>query len=252
MTNVIRGVIFDLGGTLVDFHSGAADWRSMEARGTAALFRFLVERGHEPPEAAFHQTMWNAVSHGWEEAMAGRANARLLDIIASTAARFGVALDDEARMQATQVYTAGVGDEAVPLEGAHEMLRELKGRGLRRGLLSNTTWPGQLHRKAMQDVGLLELLDETVFSSDVGLWKPNAPAFHCVVERLGVSPSEAVFVGDLPEIDVVGAQRAGLRAVWIATDGIELGNVRPDAIVHHLAELPAALDGLEKKPHADR
>jgi FMN phosphatase YigB (HAD superfamily) len=54
-----------------------------------------------------------------------------------------------------------------------------------------------------------------------------------------------VFVGDLPEIDVAGAQRAGLRAVWIATDGIELGNVRPDAIIRRLAELPAALDHLQ-------
>jgi FMN phosphatase YigB (HAD superfamily) len=44
---------------------------------------------------------------------------------------------------------------------------------------------------------------------------------------------------------VVGAQRAGLRAVWIATDGIELGNVRPDAIIRRLAELPATLDHLQ-------
>jgi HAD superfamily hydrolase (TIGR01549 family) len=245
MTNVIRGVIFDLGGTLVDFHSGAADWRSMEARGSAALHCFLVERGSAPPEAEFHQAMWDAINHGREEAMAGRANARLPDIIASTATCFGVALDDEARMRAARVYTAGVGDEAVPLEGAREMLRALKRRELRLGLLSNTTWPGQFHRKAMQDAGLFEFLDETVFSSDVGLWKPNAAAFCCIVDRLGVAPAEAVFLGDLPEIDVVGAQRAGLRAVWITTEGIELGDVRPDAIICRLAELPATLDHLQ-------
>ena len=80
-----------------------------------------------------------------------------------------------------------------------------------------------------------------VFSSDVGLWKPNAAAFRYVMERLEASPAEAVFVGDLPEIDVSGSQRAGLRAVWIATDGIEVGDVRPDAIIHRLAELPSAL-----------
>jgi putative hydrolase of the HAD superfamily len=244
VTKVIRGVIFDLGGTLVDFHSGAADWRGMEARGSAALHRFLVERGSAPPEAEFREAMWSAVSHGWEEAMAGRANARLLDIIASTTAGLGIDLDQEALMQAARIYTAGVGDEAVPLEGAHETLRALKQRGLRRGLLSNTTWPGQFHRQAMQDTDLLELLDETVFSSDVGLWKPNAPAFRYITERLGVLPAEAVFVGDLPEIDIIGAQRAGLRAVWVATDGIELGEVRPDAVIHRLAELPAALNRL--------
>jgi HAD superfamily hydrolase (TIGR01509 family) len=246
MTKAIRGVIFDLGGTLVDFHSGAADWRGMETRGSAALHRFLIERGFALPEAEFREAMWNAMNHGWEEAMAGRANARLLDIIVSTTAHFGVDLHGETQMQAARAYAAGVGSEAVPLKGAREMLRTLKQRGLRLGLLSNTTWPGQFHREAMQDAGLFEFLDETVFSSDVDLWKPNTPAFRYGVERLGISPAEAVFVGDLPEVDVAGAQRAGLRAVWVATDGIKLGDVRPDAVVHRLAELPAVLDRLQE------
>lgn len=244
MTNVIRAAVFDLGGTLVDFHTGAADWRGMEARGSAALCGFLAERGCVLPQVELGEALWNATSRGWEEAMAGRANARLPDMIASTVAHFGIELDDGARMQAAQAYAAGVGDDAVPLHGAHEMLRQLKSRGLRLGLLSNTTWPGQFHRQALQDLGLLELLDEAVFSSDVGLWKPNTPAFRHVLDLLDVSPAQAVFVGDLPEIDVTGAQRAGLRAVWIATDGVELGDVRPDAIIHRLDELPAVLDGL--------
>lgn len=238
---MIRGVIFDLGGTLVDFHSGAADWRSMEVRGAVALCRFLAGRGYVLPETEFGESLWNAIERGWEEAMAGHANARLPDIIAATAARFGIVLDDEARMQAARAYAAGVGQDAVPYQGAHEMLRELKGRGLRLGLLSNTAWPGQFHQEALNGLGLLEFFDETVFSSDVGLWKPNAPAFRHVTNRLGVSPSEAVFVGDLPEIDVMGAQRAGLRAVWIAADGIELGDVSPDATIHRLAELLVVL-----------
>jgi FMN phosphatase YigB (HAD superfamily) len=89
---VIRSVIFDLGGTLVDFHSGAADWRSMEERGITALYRFLMERGHlllvqDSPqrEGEFSEAMWNAVNQAWEEAMAGRGNGCLLDIIAATA-----------------------------------------------------------------------------------------------------------------------------------------------------------------------
>jgi putative hydrolase of the HAD superfamily len=53
-----------------------------------------------------------------------------------------------------------------------------------------------------------------------------------------------VYVGDLPQIDVVGAQRAGLRAVWVTTDGIELGDVHPDAVIHCLTELPDVLDNL--------
>lgn len=241
---MIRSVIFDLGGTLVDFVRGVSDWRGMEALGTAALCRFLAQRGHRLPQEEFEKAMWDAMERGWQDAMAGRANARLPDLIAATVARFGIALEGETPMQAAGVYAEGVGDQAVPLEGVHEMLGQLKARGLRLGLLSNTTWPGQLHRRGMQNLGLLEFFDETVFSSDVGLWKPNAPAFHYVTERLGVLPSEAVFVGDQLQADVVGAQRAGLRAVWITADGAEPGDARPDAVIHRLAELPATLNRL--------
>jgi HAD superfamily hydrolase (TIGR01509 family) len=240
---VIRGVIFDMGGTLVGFHH-APDWRSFEERGIAALYRFLAGRGHALQEGEFRETIWDATSRGWQEAMAGRGNVRLLDVIETTAARMGVALDDETRMQAVRIYTTGVGEDAFPLDGAHELLRELKGRGLRLGLLSNTMWPGQIHSEGMARLGLIEFFDVLVFSGDVGLWKPNAAAFHYVADRLGVSPAEAVFVGDQLEADVLGAQRAGLRAVWIASDGVESGDVRPDAVIHRLAELPVALDRL--------
>jgi putative hydrolase of the HAD superfamily len=257
--SVIRSVIFDLGGTLVDFRShtsptgdGVADWRNMEERGITALYRFLIERGYTLPvqdplqgKGEFSEAMWNIANHAWGEAMAGRANGRLLDIIAATVARFGMVFDDETQMQAARVYTAGVGDGAFPLDGARETLRELKERGLRLGLLSNTMWPSQFHEEELIRFGLIEFLDVLVFSCEVGLWKPNAPAFRYVIGRLGVSPSEAVFVGDQPPIDVVGAQSAGLRAVWIATDGIELGDVHPDAVIYRLAELPDVLDNLQ-------
>jgi HAD superfamily hydrolase (TIGR01509 family) len=240
---VIRGVVFDMGGTLVGFRH-APDWRSFEGRGIAALYRFLAGRGYALRESEFHEAMWDATSRGWQEAMAGRGNVRLPDVIVATTTRLGVVLNDETRTQAVRVYTTGVGEDAFPLDGAHEMLCELKGRGLRLGLLSNTMWPGQIHSEEMARLGLIEFFDVLMFSGDVGLWKPNAAAFHYVADRLGVSPGEAVFVGDQLEADVLGAQRAGLRAVWITTGKIELGDIHPDAVIHRLAELPAALDRL--------
>jgi len=238
---VIHGVIFDMGGTLVGFHH-APDWRSFEGRGIAALYRFLLGRGYALREGEFREAMWDATSHGWQEAMAGRGNVRLPDVIVTTTARLGTVLDDETLVQAVRAYTTGVGEDAFLLDGAREVLRDLKGRGLRLGLFSNTMWPGQIHSEGMARLGLIEFFDVLVFSGDVGLWKPNAPAFHYVTNRLGVSPAEAVFVGDQLEADVLGAQNAGLRAVWITTGNVELGVACPDAIIHRLAELPAALD----------
>jgi putative hydrolase of the HAD superfamily len=93
----------------------------------------------------------------------------------------------------------------------------------------------------LQTFGLIGFFDALAFSCELGAWKPNVAAFQYVTDRLGVLPAEAVYVGDAPEIDVLGAQRAGLRGVWISTHGRSAGSVQPDAIIHRLTELPVVL-----------
>ncbi len=248
---MIRGVIFDLGGTLVDFRSGLADWRSMELRGIAAFYRFLTQNGNQIPETEFADAIWNIVKDGWKAAMAGQSNLCLPDVLVAAAAYYGINLDAEASLRAARIYAAGVGDVAVPLEGAGETLRGLKERGLRLGLLSNTMWPSELHLNQLEALGLAMWFDVLAFSCETGLWKPTAPAFRDVTDRLGLLPEDAVFVGDLPDADVAGAQRAGLRAVWIDHYGFKLGDVRPDAIIQRLADLPGALEQLERSTDVD-
>jgi putative hydrolase of the HAD superfamily len=119
---------------------------------------------------------------------------RLPDIIAAAPAWLGLALDEATLAQAARVYATGVEQGILPLEGAHELLSELKRRGLRLGLLSNTTWPGEFHRQELQAFGLIGFFDALAFSCELGAWKPNAPAFHHVTGELSVQPSEAVFV----------------------------------------------------------
>ena len=100
---------------------------------------------------------------------------------------------------------------------------------MRVGLLSNTTWPSEFHLQEIDKFKLTEFFDAMAFSCELGAWKPNAEAFHHVTDRLRVSPAEAIYVGDLPQIDVAALPR-------------ELGEVRPDATIHPLSELPAVLD----------
>ena len=243
---VIRSVIFDLGGTLLNFDGAAQDWRGLEGRGISTFHRFLAERGCVVPESKFEQAMWDTIRLSWQAAMAGRDNARLPEMLGVAAASFGISLSDGERTLAARLYASGVESDLAPFEGGREMLRALRQRNLRIGLLSNTAWPGEFHKQELERFGLIEFFDEMVFSCELGAWKPNASAFHHVAERLGVAPAEAVYVGDLPEIDILGAQQAGLRAVWMAALPRNLGQVKPDAVIRHLRELPSALDRLEK------
>lgn len=54
---------------------------------------------------------------------------------------------------------------------------------------------------------------------DVGAAKPDPRIFHAAAARLGVAPGELLHAGDDPELDVLGARRAGLQAAWINRRG---------------------------------
>jgi HAD superfamily hydrolase (TIGR01450 family) len=69
------------------------------------------------------------------------------------------------------------------------------------------------------------------------LGKPRPYLFREALARLGVSPGEAVMIGDSLLADVQGAQGVGLRTVWLAPPGAQPDLVRPDLTIHHFGEL---------------
>lgn len=86
-----------------------------------------------------------------------------------------------------------------------------------------------------------------LYAHENGLPKKPAPEFYvAVVAAAGVPPERIVHIGDSPEHDVTGPQRAGLRAVWLNRRGLPRPTgLSPDAEVSTLAELPDALAALE-------
>jgi epoxide hydrolase-like predicted phosphatase len=98
--------------------------------------------------------------------------------------------------------------------GVHWMvvhkIRELKGRGLRLGLLTNNVKEFGDHWRTM--FPLDELFEEVVDSSHVGMRKPERAIYELTCSRMGVEPGEAVFIDD--NLDNVEAARAyGMEAV---------------------------------------
>jgi 2-haloalkanoic acid dehalogenase type II len=81
--------------------------------------------------------------------------------------------------------------------------------------------------------------DLLVDSETAGCYKPEPRIFQRACDALSVPPGEAVMVGDTPETDIRGAQRAGLRAVWLNRDHRDWPGhlVRPDAVIEELGQL---------------
>lgn len=91
-------------------------------------------------------------------------------------------------------------------------LRELRASGRRLVVASN--WDCSL-AEVLESVGLASLVDGVVSSAEVGESKPAPALLLRAVELAGVSPAEAVHVGDSYADDVLGAQAAGVRALLL-------------------------------------
>lgn len=104
----------------------------------------------------------------------------------------------------------------VPHRDAANVLSGIKKIGLRIGLISNTGMtPGVTFRRYLDEHGMLRYFDVLTFSDEAKLAKPSDEIFLMTLRALGASPAESIHVGDHVQNDVVGANRAGMKTIWI-------------------------------------
>ena len=97
------------------------------------------------------------------------------------------------------------------------------------GLL--TDGPADVQRRKVKALGLQPRIEAIVYSDDFGRehWKPSPIAYLELLRKLHVDPSHAVYVGDNPKKDFIGARRLGLQTVRIRRPNTEHGHVKPAA-----------------------
>jgi putative hydrolase of the HAD superfamily len=98
------------------------------------------------------------------------------------------------------------------MPGAREVLADLGGQGYHLGVISNAD--GRL-ATILEETGLAAYLGVIADSHVVGIEKPDPRIFHWALERTGVHPEQALYVGDLYSLDVVAARRVGLHTILL-------------------------------------
>jgi HAD superfamily hydrolase (TIGR01509 family) len=101
-------------------------------------------------------------------------------------------------------------------KGSAESLARLRAAGFRLGVVSNSDGRAE---QALEAAGLRALFDVVIDSAVVGIEKPDPRIFQAALEALGVAPEETLYIGDLYEVDVLGARAAGIEAVLLGNPG---------------------------------
>lgn len=121
--------------------------------------------------------------------------------------------------------------------GARDVLGSLREEGVRTALVSNWDRRGP---RLVERMNLASLFDAVVFSSRVGMEKPDPGIFREALRRLSVPPGRAAVLGNTPSRDLEPADRLGLRAYHFGGDGDG-----PWKAVGRWADLPGVLAGAD-------
>jgi putative hydrolase of the HAD superfamily len=144
-------------------------------------------------------------------------------------AAFEQAGEDAAKVELAMTEFFAARNAVIPFDDVLPGLLRLKGR-VRIGSVTNGN-------ADLQTIGLARHFEVSVAAPGFGVAKPDPAIFLEACRLLDVAPHETVYVGDDLLLDVAGAQRAGMRAVWMNRVG-KLNHhpeaVRPDAEVHSL------------------
>ncbi|ASJ03470.1 2-haloalkanoic acid dehalogenase [Thermococcus profundus] len=126
---------------------------------------------------------------------------------------------------------------------AKRTIEALKKMGFHVGIVTDSD--NDYIRAHLDALGILDLFDTITTSEDAGFYKPHPRPFQLALERAGVKPEEALYVGDNPSKDCVGAKNIGMTSVLLDPEGKkrELWN-NCDFVVSRLGELLDIVRGL--------
>ena len=131
----------------------------------------------------------------------------------------------------------------------HETMETLRGMGLKLGVISNIISRSVVPH-FLEEYDVARFMDCVITSAATGIRKPSPEIFRVAERALGLKPEELAYVGDTISRDVRGTRNAGWRLMIRFSEpatahrdvGLENAGWEPDYRIEDLAEIPAILE----------
>ena len=225
--NHIRAIFFDGDDTLWDFRSAM---RAALGETLVVLRRIVGNEAAENLTVPRMEEIREAVAAEMSERTTLVETIRR-ESLARTLAEVGHPSENDAQ-QLFEVYNAARFAATRPFTGVPDLLNHLKDR-YRLALVSNgNTYP--------ERVDLGGIFNFAILAQDCGIAKPDPRIFQLALDKCDCGPEHVIHVGDSLQSDVQGANKCGIRSVWLNTDGAANDTgIAPD---HEISDLRELLD----------
>jgi putative hydrolase of the HAD superfamily len=234
----IKSVLFDMDETLL---SHARDFRAL----TADLFTQFQDRLNGVEYDRFAKTLWPKAVDMWFMMYDGVLPGAVARRYTITNTLRQLEADLELTGPMMKVWDELFVTNTSLMPGAESVLAELRGAGIRTGIVTNGY--SEVQHGKIRYHGLEPQVDFVLVSEDAGSHKPHHGIFEQALEQAGTQPEQTVFVGDTPHTDIEGARAIGMIPVLIDPKDNHKDNLpdhqTPDLRIKELNELLALVNG---------
>ncbi len=246
---MIRGVIFDLGSTLIRFEGV---WPEILQESSQVLARQLKRDGYHLDGKSFIEAFTQEILDSHQVRERDWVERTTSSLLRKVLKQYGHReVTDEAIERAMlQFYNVSEARWA-PMEGVYEVLDELRVKGMCLGMISNAGDEGNVQR-LIDNAQLRPYFKPIFISAAMGIRKPNPKLFEMVLETWDLPADQVVMVGDSLGADIQGAQNVGVHQIWLTTQADTPSNrenasvIVPEATAESITEVPALLLQLAK------
>lgn len=246
----IKAVLFDLGNTLLDFQLG--DIEPIFELGSHRVYDYLKQKGFRLPSFNnYHRRQLRRIL--WRVAIARliRRDFNGLDTLRRISLSMGQKLTQPELEEMVSLWYEPLSNTARVAEELRDVLDWLVQHNLKLGIISNTFVPGLILDRHLHREGLLDYFPVRIYSCDTKFRKPSKKIFRLALAKLSCRPEEAVFVGDVPRMDIRGARRLGM--IGVLKDYNQPHNLRdrwmpyarPDFTITNMQQLKKIVEQLQ-------
>ena len=239
----LKGIIFDLGSTLMFFDS---NW--VEAVHTASdfLVSALISHGVKLAKTGSDRIFLKRFRELYFSRESLLDEYTIEDIIKDLLHLYGFSpIPEELVRVAVNAFYGYTRAHWQVEPDAYQTLDILQREGYHLGIISNAG-DDQDVQLLVDKAQIRPFFDFILSSATIGKRKPHPRPFQIALDHWDLLPNEVVMVGDTVEADVAGARNIGMKSIWITRrvppDDIQSPAVQPDVVIQTLSELPDILE----------